>query len=187
MKLKAIKVLGRRVSESEIRTLIGVAIDHSNSSSVQLAAIEVLEDAADQPDTRELLFAGLDRRGSSSVVLASVKALEPYVRSDRQVREQFIGVMEERQISSSARVRTAGALVPDSDNALKRRIVGAMEDVCERRWEQWRRNRSRFRDDTIRDAIDVVRKIDPEKAREMEQKYGRPSSLLRRIFGPRQP
>jgi len=69
VKLKAIKVLGRRVSESEIRTLIGVAIDHSNSSSVQLAAIEVLEDAADQPDTRELLFAGLDRRRSRSAWL----------------------------------------------------------------------------------------------------------------------
>jgi len=186
VKRKAIKVLGRRVSEREVRALIGVAIDHSNSSSVQLAAIEVLEDAADQPDTRELLFAGLDRRGSSSVVLSAVRALESYVRSDQQVRDRFIGVMEERQISSSARVRTAEALVPEADNALKRRIVDAMEDVCERRWEQWRRNRNRFRDNTIRDAIDVVRQIDPGKAREMEQKYGRPASLLRRIFGPRQ-
>ena len=103
------------------------------------------------------------------------------------MRERFIGVMEERQISSSARVRTAEALVPGSDNALKRRIVDAMEDVCERRWEQWRRNRTRFRDDTIRDAIDVVRQIDPGKAREMEQKYGRSSTLLQRIFGPRRP
>ncbi|MFC1530559.1 hypothetical protein ACFL6R_07620, partial [Gemmatimonadota bacterium] len=144
-------------------------------------------DAADQRDTREILFRGLDRRGSSSVVLSSVGALESYVRSDRQVRERFIGVMEEHQISSSARIRTAEALVPGSDNALKRRIVDAMEDVCERQWEQQQRDRGRVlsaRRQTIDDAIDVVRQFDSAKAREMEQRYGRPPSLLRRIFGP---
>lgn len=187
VQLKAIKVLGRRLSESEIRALIGLAIHYSNPSSVQLSAIHVLEDASDQRDTRELLFSGFNRRNPSSVVLSSVSALETYVESDRQVHGRFIEVMEEHRISSSARVRTAEALLPGSDNALKRRIVDAMEDVCQRRWEQWRRNRVRFRDDTIGDAIDVVREIDPEKARELERKYGRPPSLLRRIFGPRQP
>ncbi len=183
VKLKAIKVLGRRISEGEIRALIAVAIDHSNSSSVQLAAIETLEDASDQRDTRELLFRGLDRRSSSSVILSAVKTLEPWVARDQQIKERFIEVMEERQISSSARVRTAEALLPGADNGLKRGIVAAMEDVCQRRWEQSRRNRIRFNDNTIRDAIAIVGEIDPEKARELKRKYGRPPSLLQWIFG----
>ncbi len=187
VQLKAIKVLGRRISEGEVRALIGLAIHHSNPSSVQLSAIGALEEASDQRDTRELLSHGLNHRSPSSVVLSSVDALEPYVERDQQVRGQFIEVMEESRISTSARVKTAEALMPGSDSALKRRIVGAMEDVCQRRWEQSRRNRIRFNDNTITNAIAIVGEIDPEKARELERKYGKPPSLLQRIFGPRQP
>ena len=120
------------------------------------------------------------------MVHASVRALEPYVERDGQVKERFIGVMEEHRFSSSVRIRTAGALEPGAGTALQRRIVAAMEDVCERRQEMSRRNRgARFRDSTYRDAIDVVRRIDPAKAREMEARFGRRESLLTRIFGSR--
>jgi len=182
VKLKAVKLLGRHIDDRDTRLMIGQAIHHSNSSSVQLAAIEVLEPASDQSDVREILLGSLTRRHSSSVVLASVRILEDYVRQDPRVMEAFATAMRDRQISSTARVRMAEALLPVADDALKRRIVEAMERVIEQRWTNLRRNRSRYRDDTLYDAIDVVRAIDPRRADELEQRYGRPPSLLQRIF-----
>jgi hypothetical protein len=80
-------------------------------------------------------------------------------------------------------VRCAEALLPRAGDALKRQIVEAMEDVIERRWENLRRNRFRYDDDVLEDALAIVRSIDPERARVLERRYGPPPTLLERIFG----
>jgi|GEM_PF-1536291 len=183
VQLKAITVLSGHIDQDLATELIGSALHRTNSSSVKLAAIDALEPARSRTAVRTIILGGLERGHSSSVGLAAVTALEDYVDSDDTVHGTFIDVMRDRNMSSSVRVRTAEALLPGADQALERQIVQAMEDVIERRWRDLRRNRFRYNDDTIADALDIVRAINPDHARELERLFGPPPTLLERIFG----
>ncbi len=183
VQLKAIMVLGAHVDQDLATELIGRSINRTNSSSVKLAAIEALEPARDRPGVRAIILQGLDPVHSSSVCLAAVRTLEDHVGGDAAVRDAFTGAMRDRNMSTTVRVRCAEALLPRAGDALKRQIVEAMEDVIERRWENLRRNRFRYDDDVLEDALAIVRSIDPERARVLERRYGPPPTLLERIFG----
>ena len=181
VQLKAIKVLAPQTSNPEVRRIIAASLRPQNSTSTQLKAIEALESRVAEADVRVALAGTLARRYSTSVVLSSMKSLEPWVDRDRNVKRAFLKVMEDERISSTARIRAAEALLPGADARQKARIADAMEDVIITIGRQRFRNWSR---DTMRDALDLIERIDPERARELERRYWKPPSLLERIFRP---
>jgi tetratricopeptide (TPR) repeat protein len=168
--------------EPEVRRVIIGALRRQNSTSVQLKAVEILAGKEDQEDVRVALVGSLDPERSTSVILAIMDRLDPWVERDRQVGTVYLRLMEHHDISSTARVRAAQALLPGADNRMKTRIVEAMEDVIilqarQRRFGDWNR-------ELIRDAIEVVRRIDPERADRLAERYLKPPSLLERLLPP---
>ena len=162
VKLEAISVLETRMDNPDVRRIVSAALTSSNSTSVALRAVETLGAHASESDSRIALVRALDSDYSTSVALASISALSPYVDRDSSVRDAFVRTMEDRKMSSTARIRCAERLVPGSDAALKTRIADAMEDVIVRI-----RRRGRGHRDTIEDALDILEIVDPERAKSL--------------------
>jgi hypothetical protein len=181
VQLAAINTLGAQVSRPDVRSIIAAALRHENSTSVQLKAVDALEGQVGQTDVQRALIGTLHPRYSTSVVLASLRALEGQARTVSEVRNAFLGTMEEEEISSSARIAAADAVVEGATTREKVRIADAMEDVIIRvagqRFRSWPR-------DTIEAALKVVEKVDRERAAELRRRYGRPPSLLQRLLDP---
>ena len=182
VQLKAVKLLEQRIEEPQIQQIVSRALHHSNPSSVQLAAVAALEMQAGQPGVREVLTGGLTRRNPSSVVLAAMDALDVFVSRDAEVREAYINLMRDNDMSSTARVRAAEVLLPGADEALKRVIADSMEELAARLYRSWRRGSFTSAPRLIERAIEVVGLIDPERAEEMADRYLKPPGLFERLL-----
>ena len=181
VQLEAIKVLARHVSNPEVRQIIGASLRPSNSTSVQLRAIDALDPQVSQPDVRQAFIRTLARRYSTSVILSAMESLEDYVQRDERVERAYVQLMEHERVSSTARIRAGESLLPGADARRREQIADAMEDVI------IRLARARIRPyptDRIDDALDVIQKIDPERARALAERYRRPRSLLQRLINP---
>lgn len=183
VQLKAIQLLERRIEEPQIQEIIQQALHHSNPSSVQLAAVEALDSQAGQAGVREALIGGLTRRNPSSVVLACMEVLDVFVSRDPEINEAYVNLMRNGGISSTARIRAAGMLLPGADAALKRLIADSMEELVAKLHRNWRRSRFSGAPRLIDDAIDIVAQIDSDRAQELRSRYGRPPGLLDRLLG----
>lgn len=184
VQLKAVKIMGKRAEEPAVHGIIGEALNHSNPSSVQLAAVEVLKPEAAQSDVRRMLAGVLTRRFPTSVVLASMRILNDYVEQDSIVKDAFTRALRDKNISSTARVRAAEALLYSADESLKREILIAMEDVLVKLHRTRKRSMNIIPwSDLFSDALEVVQEIDPELAEEFRKRYGKPPSLIGRILG----
>jgi hypothetical protein len=181
VQLEAIKVLSRQVSNAEVRQIIGASLHPSNSTSVQLKAIDALDPQVSQADVRQAFIGTLERRYSTSVILSAMESLEDYVQRDERVERAYVQLMENERVSSTARIRAGESLLPGANARRREQIADAMEDVI------IRLARARIRPyptDRIDDALDVIGKIDPERARALAERYRRPRSILRRLINP---
>jgi hypothetical protein len=127
-----------------------------------------LSEAVESQDVRAALIETLDSEYSTSVVLESMDALEDYVDEDAGVRNGFIRVMQDDDMSSTARVRAGEALVEDADARLKNQIAEAMEDVI---IQLSRRGRWHGHGDLIEEAFEVLEDADPDRAERLEARY----------------
>ncbi len=182
VQLAVVKQLVPYRDDPRVRAVLGEALRSQNSTSVQLEAVESLGPLVSDEGVRTTLLGALERGRSTSVLLAVMERLDPWVGRDRRVADAYLRVMEAEAFSSTARIGAGRALLPGADARLKTRIVDAMEDVIilqsrQRRFGDWNR-------DTIRDAIAVVRKIDPERADRLAERYLKPPSLLERLLPP---
>ena len=136
---------------------------------MQLRAVDALDSEVGDPDVRQTLATTIDHQFSTSVVLRTVDALEDHVATDRGVRTAFTRGMQDERVSSTARVRMAEGLLPGADERLRELIAESMEDVAmeQRRW--WRIGRRRNRDST-EDALDILQRIDPDRAERVRER-----------------
>ncbi len=109
-------------------------------------------------EIRRALIGCLTSDRATSVVLAAMTALEGRADSDVEVREAFTRVLENDEISSSARVRAGASLFPTADAALSARVADAMEEVV---LKARRRGGNR---DVVEQALSVLERVDRERA-----------------------
>ena len=161
VQLAAIDALSDRSAEASVREIVAAALDPGQSSRVNLKGVEVLAAHARETDARDALIGVLAPGYSTSVVSAAMRALEPLVRSDRVVRAAFFSVLEHGDLSYRVRIRAGDRLQVQADAAERVRIADAMEEVVARiRREHW----GRWTREVVEDALDVLGRVDPERA-----------------------
>ena len=161
VQLAAIDALSDRSAEAHVRAIVAAALAPDRSTRVNLGSVEVLAAHARETDARDALIGVLAPGYSTSVVSAAMRALEPRVGSDPGVRAAFLAVLEHRDLSYRVRIRAGDRLLTQADAAERARIADAMEEVVARiRREHW----GRWTREVVEDALDVLERIDPERA-----------------------
>ncbi len=161
VQLAAIDALSDRSAEAHVRAIVAAALAPDKSTRVNLRSVEVLAAHARETDARDALIRVLAPGYSTSVVTAAMRALEPLVGSDRGVRAAFLSALEHRDLSYRVRIRAGDRLLAQADAAERGRIADAMADVVARiRREHW----GRWTREVVEDALDVLGKVDPERA-----------------------
>jgi Tetratricopeptide repeat len=163
VQLKALEVALPFLQNTEVRAAVGSAIRADNSTSVLLKAVEALDKASGDVETRRLLEPALDEDFSTSVVLATMNVLDRYVASDPAVKDAYSRVVDNDELSATARVRAAEQLLPVSDSALKERIADAMEEIATRA----RRRGFSLGGDAFDRALEVLGSIDKNRAEKL--------------------
>ncbi|HXV64119.1 MAG TPA: hypothetical protein VEK15_25695, partial [Vicinamibacteria bacterium] len=159
VQLKAIDVAAPHVARDPIRRAVAGALRSDNSTSVLLKAVQALGSQSAHQDVRSAFAATLQDDYSTSVVLASMAVLDGYVDSDETTKRAFVRLMEDEQMSYTARVRAGRRLLSSADDRLTERIADAMEDVVVRA----RRQGSSGHRQLIEEALDVLEAADPAR------------------------
>jgi hypothetical protein len=149
--------------------VIAQALSSNAATSVELRAVEIGAPLVTNTEVKGALVRCLTTGHSTSVVLAAMTALQGRVSSDPAVRDSFLRVLENAEMSSAARVR-AGAALLDADRELSPRIADAMEDVV----AKVRRRGGNA--DVVEKALSVLERIDQARA---ERLRARPRAELR--------
>ena len=161
VQLAAIDALSDRSAEEHVREIVAAALAPDRSTRVNLRSVEVLAAHARETDARDALIGVLAPGYSTSVVTAAMRALEHLVGSDRGVRAAFLSALEHGDLSYRVRIRAGDRLLAQADAAERGRVADAMEDVIARiRREHW----GRWTREVVDDALDVLGRIDPERA-----------------------
>ena len=161
VQLAAIDALADRSAEAHVRAIVAAALARDKSTRVNLRSVEVLAAHARETDARDALIRVLAPGYSTSVVSAAMRALEPLLGPDRGVRAAFLAVLEHRDLSYRMRIRAGDRLLAQADAAERARIAAAMEEVVARiRREHW----GRWTRDVVDDALDVLGRVDAERA-----------------------
>ena len=160
-------MLASRVDDSEVRAIVAAALRPSNSTSVHLLAVQTLGAEVEEADGRKALIQTFDSEYSTSVTLRTMEALDGQVDNEPDVKDAYIRLMRDDSISSTARVRAGGRLLPGADERLRGIIVEAMEDVVIRLSQHGRRGHS----DALDDALEIIESVDSERGGRLRERY----------------
>jgi hypothetical protein len=138
--------------------VLALALTSNSATSVELRAVEIATPLVSNTEVRGALVRCLSSSHSTSVVLAAMNALEPRVASDPEVKDAFLRVLENAEMSSGARVRAGDSLLAGADPAISARIADAMEEVIVKA------RRRGGNADVVEKALSVLERIDRGRA-----------------------